>query len=272
MYTSVNLSNSKLPHQLGFYFKSCGLILLLLQVLAVIGTLITATNEFNALRHAATILLIIFLFIMAEPSWIKLRMLIDELHKGTIAESICDTKSSNERISASRSNANDALGVKTNGMKASTIENPVSMESMDNKPGDNHGSLKANYTSISLKPKKINGISSPTISGRRSVLKSQRNIQMNRTRQKLTRLIFIVPIMGTTAVTLLAIIVFRQYSRGGSYAQDTDDEANQYSPFTDLIDYCVILVTIYFQFYAHSRFPKWFENFLDRITACCLCH
>eukprot|EP00466_Bigelowiella_natans_P002459 jgi/Bigna1/145715/aug1.102_g20423 len=264
MYTSVNLSSAKLPQQLGFYFKSFGLILLALQILAVIGTLITATNRINALRHAATILLIIFLFIMAEPAWIKLRMLIDELHKGTIAENICDTKSSNERIS--RSKQNDAHNTKTNGVKVPTTENPVLMECVDSKRSDNPGSLKLEYSSVSTKSQKI-VTSSPTNGDRRSALKSQKNIQMNRTRQKLTRLIFIVPIMGATAVILLAIVVFRQYTRGGSYSQDTDEESNQYSPLSDLIDYCVIFVTMYFQFYAHSRFPKWFEIFLDRIAA-----
>ncbi|GAB5365138.1 hypothetical protein AAMO2058_001031100 [Amorphochlora amoebiformis] len=298
-YAAVNMSK-KLPKNMPMMYKTTAWVSIILNLAAVVTTIVTKDNRANAIRHAASLIIVSFAAPYAEISFLRLRKVLQAIH-GSLSHSIAD---SSRPASLSRIKPNDASSHNTlpsplepippslEGDKSSqpsltnlqTMPSPkrevscrdLHADSKANLTGQNHSQIRTTKSDSKLGgyhlSHKITS-SSTHLSGKNKEAK-KKSTKIRRARAVVKRIniyIRFIPIIGTVIFLCLLANAVTQILYGGNYDEEVANESQTYNLLTDISQYLTIVAIQCCQYYAMVRAPEPIQNFLDRFFGfeCC---
>eukprot|EP00466_Bigelowiella_natans_P007012 jgi/Bigna1/70038/fgenesh1_pg.10_\ len=231
-YNAANMQ-ANMPTQLKFSFSFLVTLIIILNFIAVVGTLISASFSTNVIRHFANITAILFIVYITETSLFHLRRGIEALipdegglpitAAATIREKLTTPSTGSQKTQL----PNDNNKVIEDGKKSNSPQQPESF----------------------------------TRGRRRKQTKECEGLKKIRT--KITAIILVMPPVATLAFVALVLVIIDQIEERRSYPAANADEANNYDPIVDAVQAVVLVLLAFFQWYAFTPLPKWLSRLFN---------
>mmetsp|Transcript_11773 Transcript_11773/g.16292 ORF Transcript_11773/g.16292 Transcript_11773/m.16292 type:complete len:333 (+) Transcript_11773:384-1382(+) len=274
---------SKLPKNIDVLCKTLAGGSVILYIVVVIVVLATNRLRWNAFRHLTLLLAVTAVCYLLFKSFWRLLTEIDRLNKRPTISSFRSTQSlqrnpitvpqasssdqlmQNTDISNSGRTAS-GLGLGTsskNALTSSPRSKTKSINTTSNTPMSNVRLQLSKRGSISSK---LSGKSIPLeVKTRRKVqavrVQSKRKRNKKRLRRTLSIFLWTIPPIWVAVLLVLGSLFILQVTSDESFSNDIDSEARgEYSFTSDSSTYVVLIIGLWFQYYAHIPFHPKIEN------------
>mmetsp|Transcript_19257 Transcript_19257/g.30618 ORF Transcript_19257/g.30618 Transcript_19257/m.30618 type:complete len:378 (-) Transcript_19257:115-1248(-) len=259
--------NTELPKNVSLPFKIFAGISLILNVAAIVGTVVTMERRVNAIRHGANIVVIIFVVVIMESSLIRflreIRVHLNRSKPDDFKSKSCDTDDKPKtggggagHTQPSQADLDTSLDLQASLdnlrkeiNKGSTINGSIATLGFESKQ------CQLKNTKIKLPSKIVHRRRKSSMEITHKKLKvSERNMKW---------VVCILPLVSMFALGALCANVGVQLSEGGSYPDDINREANYYNMPVDLVLYIMIGMLMFCQWYAYTPLPEWTNSCVE---------
>eukprot|EP00465_Bigelowiella_longifila_P002547 CAMPEP_0185277424 /NCGR_PEP_ID=MMETSP1359-20130426/58558_1 /TAXON_ID=552665 /ORGANISM="Bigelowiella longifila, Strain CCMP242" /LENGTH=227 /DNA_ID=CAMNT_0027871529 /DNA_START=279 /DNA_END=959 /DNA_ORIENTATION=+ len=218
--------------KLSFFFLAAFIIVL--NFIAVVGTLISLRFSTNVIRHFANIAAILFIVYVSESSLINLRRGIEALISYEGGPPITAVATVREQLTTPS----------TGPQKTTDLPHHKNKNNGNSKGGTGHEGKCGSFQ----QPESFTG-------GLRRRPKVSQGLKKIHT--KITAIIWLMPPVATAAFVALILVIIGQIEERRSYPSVNADEADKYDPTVDAIQAVVLVLLAFFQWYAFTPLPKW---------------